>query len=148
MRIPRMTAGIQSVAVVTLCVHLPRTTSNDQVCAHSRTKGNEPVGGPPALSRFTELRKGQVINHSIGLCEINRLALTFRSTGTCVTPTWGGTPARHTRGGSMRDDGWAGEGDDETVARTEQASEAIGTAAIATVIMVMMVALLLVHALA
>jgi hypothetical protein len=48
----------------------------------------------------------------------------------------------------MRDDGWAGEGDDDTVARTEQASEAIGTAAIATVIMVMMVALLLVHALA
>ena len=48
----------------------------------------------------------------------------------------------------MRDDGWAGEGDDETAARTEQASEAIGTAAIATVIMIMMVALLLVHALA
>ena len=48
----------------------------------------------------------------------------------------------------MRDDGWAREGDDETAARTEQASEAIGTAAIATVIMVMMVALLLVHALA
>ena len=48
----------------------------------------------------------------------------------------------------MRDDGWGGEGDDETAARTEQASEAIGTAAIATVIMVMMVALLLVHALA
>ena len=48
----------------------------------------------------------------------------------------------------MRDDGWVGEGDEETAARTEQASEAIGTAAIATVIMVMMVALLLVHALA
>ena len=48
----------------------------------------------------------------------------------------------------MRDDGWAGEGDDEAVARTEQSGEAIGTAAIATVIMVMMVALLLVHALA
>jgi len=48
----------------------------------------------------------------------------------------------------MRDDGGAGEGDDDTVARTEQASEAIGTATIATVIMVMMVALLLVHALA
>ena len=48
----------------------------------------------------------------------------------------------------MRDDGWVGEGDDETASRTEQASEAIGTAAIATVIMVMMVALLLVHALA
>ena len=52
MRIPRMTAGIQSVAVVTLCVHLPRTASNDLVCAHSRTKGNEPVGGAPALSGF------------------------------------------------------------------------------------------------
>lgn len=48
----------------------------------------------------------------------------------------------------MRDDAWAWEGDDETGARTEQASEAMGTAAIATVIMVMMVALLLVHALA
>jgi hypothetical protein len=48
----------------------------------------------------------------------------------------------------MRDGGWAGEGDDDTVARTEQASEAIGIATIATVIMIMMVALLLVHALA
>jgi hypothetical protein len=48
----------------------------------------------------------------------------------------------------MRDDGWTGEGDDDTPARTDQANEAVGTAAIATVIMVMMVALLLVHALA
>ena len=48
----------------------------------------------------------------------------------------------------MRDDGWAAEGDDETIARTEQANEAFGILAIATVIMVMMVALLLVHALA
>jgi hypothetical protein len=48
----------------------------------------------------------------------------------------------------MRDDDWAPEGEDETVTRTEQANEAFGTAAIATVIMVMMVTLLLVHALA
>ena len=48
----------------------------------------------------------------------------------------------------MRDDGWTAEGDEETIARTEQANEAFGTAAIATVIMVMMVTLLLVHALA
>jgi len=46
------------------------------------------------------------------------------------------------------DDGWTGEADDETVARTEQATDAVVTAAIATVIMVMMVTLLLVHALA
>jgi hypothetical protein len=48
----------------------------------------------------------------------------------------------------VQDDGWAPEGDDETTARSEQVNEAFGTAAIATVIMVMMVALLLVHALA
>jgi hypothetical protein len=47
----------------------------------------------------------------------------------------------------VRDDEWTAEGDDET-ARTEQVTEAFGTAAIATVIMVMMVTLLLVHALA
>ena len=48
----------------------------------------------------------------------------------------------------VQDDGWAPEGDDETTARSEQVNEAFGTAAIATVIMVMMVTLLLVHALA
>jgi hypothetical protein len=48
----------------------------------------------------------------------------------------------------MRDDGWTGDGDDESITRPEPGSETVGTAAIATVIMVMMVALLLVHALA
>jgi cell division protein FtsX len=48
----------------------------------------------------------------------------------------------------MPDDGWTGDADDETVARTEQGTDAAVTVAIATVIMVMMVTLLLVHALA
>ena len=48
----------------------------------------------------------------------------------------------------MGDHVWTGEADDETVARTEQDPDAAVTAVIATVIMVMMVTLLLVHALA
>jgi hypothetical protein len=54
----------------------------------------------------------------------------------------------------MRGDGWAGDGDGDSLIGTEPAfenmegNEFAGTAAIASVIMVMMVALLLVHALA
>ena len=81
MRIPRITAGIQSVAVVTF-VFTPRlgprqiSRPNQYVRAHSRIKQRGPVGGPCRGSLLVGLGN----KCPIGLCEFTRPTRTFRST--------------------------------------------------------------------